>query len=129
MKARGDEDPPPVGGRMPFVFVNGTSKVLASRAEHPDFVQKAKLKLDTGYYINAAVNPIKKLLQFFDDGTLDEVFSEASNMSSSRHTHSLMEFLGEERPSVPSPSSTSSPKPPPKRRRIGGGAMSLDQFA
>jgi DNA polymerase delta subunit 1 len=128
MKARGDDDPPPVGGRMPFVFVHGSSKVLASRAEHPDHVRKTKLKLDTGYYINASINPIKKLLQFFDDGTLDEVFADASNTSSSRHTHSLMEFLGEDK-SVPSPSAVPSPKPASKRRRIGGGAMLLDEFA
>lgn len=124
MKARGDEDPPPVGGRMPFVFVHGSSSVLASRAEHPDHVRSTKAKLDTTYYINAAVNPIKKLLQFFDDGTLDEVFSDARNMASSRHTHSLMEFCGDELPSSPSRSPTSS-KPVPKRRRMAGTAKSL----
>jgi len=128
MKARGDEDPPPVGGRMPFVFVTGTSTVLATRAEHPDHVRKLKTKLDTAYYINAAVNPIKKLLQFFDDGTLDEVFADARNTAQSRHTHSLFEFCDEERGALSSPS-VSSPKPAPKRRRVGGGAMSLDDFA
>ena len=124
MKARGDEDPPPVGGRMPFVFVQGTSVVLATRAEHPDHVRKLKTKLDTSYYINASVNPIKKLLQFFDDGTLDEVFADARNTAQSRHTHSLMEFCGDELPSSPIRSPTSS-RPAAKRRRTGGGAKSL----
>jgi DNA polymerase elongation subunit (family B) len=124
MKARGDEDPPPVGGRMPFVFVSGSSTVLATRAEHPDHVRKLKTKLDTTYYINASVNPIKKLLQFFDDGTLDEVFADARNTSQSRHTHSLMEFCGDDVPSSPIRSPTSS-RPAAKRRRMGGGAKSL----
>jgi len=130
MKMRGDEDPPPIGGRMPFVFVNGSSAVLATRAEHPEHVRMKKLKLDTAYYISAAVNPVKKLLQFFDDGTLDEVFTDALNVAGSRHTHSLMEFLGEE-DSTPAPSPARlSPKPAAKKRRtVGGGACSLDDFA
>jgi DNA polymerase elongation subunit (family B) len=130
MKMRGDDDPPPIGGRMPFVFVNGSSAVLATRAEHPEHVRGKKLKLDTAYYINAAVNPVKKLLQFFDDGTLDEVFTDALNTARSRHTHSLMEFLGSEE-GTPSPSAArSSPKPAAKRRRTGGGvACLLDDFA
>lgn len=96
MKQRGDEDPPPIGGRMPFVFIDGNSTVLATRAEHPDYVRLQQLKLDTSYYIQAAVKPIKKLLQFFDDGTLDSVFQDALNLAKSRNTHSLFEFCDDD---------------------------------
>jgi DNA polymerase delta subunit 1 len=96
MRDRGDDDLPPVGGRMPFVIVAGDTP-LATRAEHPLYARSNKKKLDTEYYITASVNPLKKLLQFAtNQDTLDEVFREALNTSTSRSTKSLLEFLSDD---------------------------------
>jgi DNA polymerase elongation subunit (family B) len=128
MKQRGDEDPPPIGGRMPFVFIEGNSSVLAARAEHPEHVKKMKYKLDTSYYIQAAVKPITKLLQFFDDGTLKEVFEDALNVSKSRNTHNLMEFCGDDVLESSQNSNLSSPVNHSNKKRKVTKASSLEDF-
>ena len=89
MKSRSEPDCPSVGGRMAFVYTKGTAS-LAARAEHPAFVAKSKLKLDTSYYIQASKNPITKLLQF--SSNLDEIFRDAQNLADSRNTHTLIDF-------------------------------------
>jgi len=118
MKARGDSDIPGIGGRMPFLITTKGSKILASRSEHPAFVQSQKLSLDTEYYIKAAFNPIQKLLQFFENKKLEEIFEHAQNISKSKHTVSLADYTHE--PTV------SSPSPPPKRQKTK--AVGLNAF-
>ena len=98
MRARGQEAPP-IGGRMPYVILGGHGP-LAARAEHPSFADKKKL--DTPYYLKALENPLRKLLQFADDNTLDDLFAEAHTIADSRHSRSLLEGC-DEMPMVSSP--------------------------
>ena len=98
MRARGQEAPP-IGGRMPYVILGGHGP-LAARAEHPSFADKKKL--DTPYYLKALENPLRKLLQFADDNTLDDLFAEAHTIAESRHSRSLLDGCNE-MPMVPSP--------------------------
>ena len=87
MRARGQEAPP-IGGRMPYVILAGHGS-LSGRAEHPSFADKKKL--DTPYYLKALENPLRKLLQFADDNTLDDLFVEAHTIAESRHSRSLLD--------------------------------------
>ena len=133
MRDRGDDDLPPIGGRMPFVIVAGDT-ALAQRAEHPLHVAKIKKKLDTEYYIKAAINPLKKLLQFCDDGTVDEIFAEALNVSKSRTTATLDSFCVEStgKPAKEVVTALSSlaaaVAPVSKKRKTETAAFSLDSF-
>jgi DNA polymerase elongation subunit (family B) len=77
MVARGDEDIPPIGSRMPFIVVSGHGK-LYERTEHPSHVKKAKLVIDRTYYVETLKNPLIKLLQFaVPEAKLHAVFRAA----------------------------------------------------
>jgi DNA polymerase elongation subunit (family B) len=97
MKERSESNIPPIGSRMPFVFVASRDRKapLSSKAEHPDYVRKTGKKLDIRYYIKAAENPITKLLQFADDGTLADIFKAAQSLDDNKNTASLDQFLGD----------------------------------
>jgi len=97
MKERSETNIPSIGSRMPFVFVASKDRkaALSSKAEHPDYVLRTGKKLDIQYYIKAAQNPITKLLQFADDGTLGDIFKAAQSMDDNKNTASLDSFLGD----------------------------------
>jgi DNA polymerase elongation subunit (family B) len=87
MSARGDEDIPPVGSRMPYVVVldksgRGGRKApskLYERTEHPAHVRAAALSVDFQYYVETLENPIVKLLRFVaPEDDLKRTFSEAA---------------------------------------------------
>lgn len=44
------------GNRLPFVILEG-NKMLSKRAEHPEYVRKNGLKLDSSYYVNYQLLP------------------------------------------------------------------------
>jgi len=81
MHARGDQDVPEVGTRMPYVIVAAKPGArpgpLYERAEHPAFFVSAGLKYDAKYYLENAKDVIvrllgptgegRRVLQFFDD--------------------------------------------------------------
>jgi DNA polymerase elongation subunit (family B) len=98
MKDRSETDIPSIGSRMPFVFVASKDRKasLSSKAEHPEYVRKTGKKLDIQYYINAAQNPISKLLQFAaDDGVLGDIFKAAQRLDENKNTASLDSFLSD----------------------------------
>lgn len=77
MIARGDEDIPPIGSRMPFVVVVGPGK-LSDKTEHPSYAARAKLMIDKKYYVESLKNPLMKLLQFaVKEDVLKKVFRAA----------------------------------------------------
>lgn len=81
MHARGDQDVPEVGTRMPYVIIapkpGSKSGPLYERAEHPLYFTSAGLKYDAKYYLENAKDVIvrllgptgegRRVLQFFDD--------------------------------------------------------------
>jgi DNA polymerase elongation subunit (family B) len=85
MHARGDQDVPEVGTRMPYVIVSAKagakSGPLYERAEHPDYFVRAGLKYDAKYYLENAKEVIVRLLgptgegrrviEFFDTAIID----------------------------------------------------------
>ena len=77
MIARGDEDIPPIGSRMPFVVVVGPGK-LSEKTEHPAYASRANLMIDKKYYVESLKNPLMKLLQFaVKEDVLKKVFRAA----------------------------------------------------
>lgn len=126
MRARGDADPPPVGARMPFVIVaprGSKSHGLAERAEHPAWVAAHGKKLDVKYYIKGAQNAVAKLLQFFDHGEIDELFSAAAARADNRGVVGLDAFCGGEAVLAPSPGV------PRAKKRKTGTVVALSEFA
>ena len=66
MIARGDQDVPEIGTRMPYVIVrpkgSKTTGPLYTRTEHPDFVALSKLPYCAKYYLENAQDVLERLL-------------------------------------------------------------------
>ena len=92
MIARGDEDIPPIGSRMPFIVVAGPGK-LYDKTEHPSHVKSKGLSIDKKYYVESLKNPLMKLLQFaVDNDRLTRVFREAIERAAMSGISSLRSF-------------------------------------
>jgi DNA polymerase elongation subunit (family B) len=64
MVARGAFGVPRVGDRVPYCIVEGASDKLFERAEHPDYIVEAGLKIDLNYYLrNQLQQRLEKVLQ------------------------------------------------------------------
>jgi hypothetical protein len=78
MKERGDEGIPPIGARMPYVVVAGSSPKLSERTEHPAYVKaNPSMRLDYLYYVTSLQAPVLKLLQFADVRPIQAMFAAA----------------------------------------------------
>lgn len=90
MKKRNPAEPPTPGSRISFVIVRG-NRMLSKRAEHPDYIKKNKLKIDSEYYIkNQLLPPLERIFSVIgvDKGelmgmgrqySLKEVLSDSSS--------------------------------------------------
>ena len=83
MIARGSQNVPEIGDRMPYIIVsNGKTGPLYERTEHPEFFEPLKLKYCAKYYLENARDVIERLLG--PTGKLKEVshlFTEALNVA------------------------------------------------
>lgn len=62
MKIRNPRDPPKVGERIEYIITRGKD-LLSKRAEHPEYVAKYNIPIDSEYYINNQVlPPIERIL-------------------------------------------------------------------
>lgn len=64
MIARGDQNAPEIGSRMPYVIVASkkSNVPLYERTEHPDFFAESKLKYCAKYYLENARDVVERLL-------------------------------------------------------------------
>jgi DNA polymerase elongation subunit (family B) len=104
MQARGDDDIPPIGARMPYVIVappggvaGGTkSQVkLFARSEHPSHVKSVGLPLDIVYYLEQLQKPVSKLVEHVGIKGLDELFDTTISRANAKlmGLRSLARFL------------------------------------
>lgn len=79
MVARGSFGVPRVGDRVPYCVVEGKSDKLYERAEHPDYIVQAGLKVDLNYYLrNQLQQRLEKVLQPLPVPDEKRLFDEAA---------------------------------------------------
>ncbi len=62
MRNRNPRDPPKVGERMEYIITRGKD-LISKRAEHPEYVSKYNIPIDSEYYIyNQLLPPIERIL-------------------------------------------------------------------
>lgn len=101
MQARGDQDVPEVGTRMPYVIVAAKAGASANgplyeRTEHPAHVQAAKLRPCPVYYLENAQDVVERLLGPTGQGpAVKSLFTEGIERAKHKATGnmSLMSFL------------------------------------
>lgn len=78
MALRDKNSAPNVGERLPFVFVEGDSKLQYMKTEHPDYAEKNNLKYDPLYYLEKQIqNSIGQILDTVLPGSSDKFFKDA----------------------------------------------------
>ena len=86
MQARGDDDIPPVGARVPYLVTAprdgsiGGAKArikMYARAEHTAYVLRNGLPLDVTYYIEQLIKPVSKLVHHVHMQGVPELFARA----------------------------------------------------
>lgn len=79
MVARGSFGVPRVGDRVPYCIVEGKGDKLYERAEHPDYIAEAGLKVDLNYYLrNQLQQRLEKVLQPLPVPDEKRLFDEAA---------------------------------------------------
>jgi DNA polymerase delta subunit 1 len=79
MVARGAFGVPRVGDRVPYCIVEGKSDKVFERAEHPDYIHEAKLKVDLNYYLrNQMQQRLEKVLNPLPIPSEAKLFDEAA---------------------------------------------------
>ena len=79
MVARGSFGVPRVGDRVPYCIVEGSSDKLFERAEHPDYIVEAGLKVDLMYYLkNQLQKRLEKVLQPLPIPSETKLFDDAA---------------------------------------------------
>jgi DNA polymerase elongation subunit (family B) len=79
MVARGSFGVPRVGDRVPYCIVEGAGEKLFERAEHPDYIVEAGLKVDLMYYLkNQLQKRLEKVLQPLPIPSETKLFDDAA---------------------------------------------------
>ncbi len=90
-------DTPQVGDRVPYIIVEGKDSRMFARAEHPKYVEKAKLKVDLLYYLqNQMTNHIYKIMTPLPTPDIDALYRRAKGIIQRNRlgVRPLTEFLG-----------------------------------
>ena len=105
MIARGATNAPDIGSRMPYIITASKNRnsPLYERTEHPDYVESAKLKYCTKYYLENARDVVERLLG--PTGRIGEVaklFSDAliAGELKTNGQMTLKQFFGIKRPLI-----------------------------
>lgn len=105
MQARGDDDIPPIGARMPYLVTAprdgsdggaGSDVKLHERAEHPAHVRATGQRLDLVYYVQQLQKPVIKLVQHVNMPSVKALFDASADRASARMKciHDLSNFMG-----------------------------------
>lgn len=102
MIARGATNAPDIGSRMPYIITSAKSSnvPLYERTEHPDYVESAKLKYCTKYYLENARDVIERLLGPTGRiGEVSKLFSDAliAGELKTSGQMTLKQFFGQKR--------------------------------
>ena len=94
MAARGDQDIPEIGSRMPYVIIHSKKKgPLNEHTEHPEYVRMAKLKYCPKYYLENAQDVVERLLKPTTEASrVSDIFKKALEMAD-RRTSGNMSLL------------------------------------